>query len=127
MHYVALVNCAALFLYVFMITKVGQSRGKYGVPAPATTGHDAFERLYRVQCNTAEQLIIFLPALWLFAYYVSDVWASVIGVVFIVGRVIYYVSYVKNPKGRALGMVLTLFPSVAMLVGVVIAVIMQIA
>lgn len=125
MHYVALVSCAALLLYAFMIGKVGQSRGKYGVSAPATTGHESFERMFRVQCNTGEQLILFLPALWLFAYFVSANWASVIGVVFIIGRIIYYQGYVSDPKGRALGMVLTFFPSIIMVVGALIAVIMQ--
>jgi len=125
MHYVALISCAVLLLYIFMVAKTGQARGKYGVSAPATTGNEVFERYLRVQVNTTEQLVLFFPALWLFAYYVSDLWAAILGAVFLVGRTLYFVSYTRDPKSRTIGMVLTLFPSAIMVVGTLIGVAMN--
>ena len=74
MEYTALVILAALAQYLFFSVRVGMARGKYGIKAPATRGDEAWERLFRVQMNTLEQLIVFLPALVLFSLYVSDFW-----------------------------------------------------
>lgn len=72
----ALVTLIALLEYFFFVFRVGFSRPKFGVEAPATTGHPEWERIYRVQQNTLEQLIIFIPSLWIFAYFVSPVWGA---------------------------------------------------
>ena len=81
---------ALQFLYFGML--VGKAREKYGVKAPATTGHEIFERHFRVQQNTLENLILFLPGLYLFAHYASPRWAAILGVVFLVGRQLYAVT-----------------------------------
>jgi hypothetical protein len=107
----------ALLQYLFFGMAVGAARGRHGVKAPATTGNEIFERYYRVQMNTLELLIVLVPALPLFAYYVSVRWAVVLGLVYVVGRFVYFFAYVKAPEKRGLGYLLSYVPAVAMLVG----------
>lgn len=120
MAYVLLVIVLALLQFVLFGIAVGRARGKYGVHAPAVSGNEHFERYFRVQMNTLEQLIVFLPAVWLFAQFVSPQWAAGLGGVYLVGRTLYFLSYVKNPKSRGLGFILTSLPSLIMLVGVLV-------
>jgi uncharacterized membrane protein YecN with MAPEG domain len=91
-------------------------RGKHSIKAPAVSGHEEFDRMFRVQQNTMEQLVAFVPALWIFGYIVNPLWGAGIGLVFIIGRFIYRTSYLKNPDSRGLGFALTFIPTVVMLV-----------
>lgn len=120
MHYVAIVTAVALLQFFWFGWQVGVARSKYNIPAPAISGNDVFERTFRVQMNTQEQLLVFLPALWIFASFVSPLWAAVLGAVFIVGRAVYSVSYVKDPKSRSIGFALTAIPNLLMLLGILI-------
>ena len=113
----ALVTAAALLEYIFFTMRVGFSRDKYGVDAPATSGHPEWERYFRVQQNTLEQLIVFLPALWMFATFVSAVFASIIGCAFLLGRILYFAAYVKDPKTRAVGFVMGFLANMVLLLG----------
>jgi len=127
MAYVHIVTALAIFQFVIFGMKVGRARATYSVKAPAVTGNEVFERHFRVQQNTMEQLFIFLPGIFLFARYVNPEWAAEIGAAYLIGREIYAASYVKNPASRSLGFALSALPSMALilggLIGAVIAVI----
>lgn len=88
-------------LLLFVVTLLaGRAREKYGVKAPATTGHPLFERAYRVQMNTLEQTVVFLPALWLAARWGNPAWAGILGLIWIAGRIWYVVTYNRDPASR---------------------------
>jgi uncharacterized MAPEG superfamily protein len=117
MELTAIVTILALIEYIVLGARVGQARGRYGVEAPATTGHPVFERYFRVHQNTLEQLVVFVPALWLFAYYVSNRVAALLGLVFIVARVLYARGYVADPKQRETGALVTVVANAVLLLG----------
>jgi hypothetical protein len=104
----ALVVLLAVLLLFGTMFAVGRARGKYGIKAPATSGHPAFERAYRVQMNTLEAVLLFLPTLWVAAHYGYGGWAGVAGLVWIVGRGWYALAYLRDAArrggGYALGM-----------------------
>jgi len=102
-EWTSLATCLALLLYIYMGLRVGGARTKFNVAAPAMTGDPIFERHFRVHLNTLEWLPVFLVSMWLFALYWSDQIAAGLGVVWIIGRVIYMTSYVKDPKSRSAG------------------------
>lgn len=114
---VFVVMLLALLEYFWFSIAVGRARYRYGVKAPATSGNEDFERVYRVQMNTLELLAMFLPALWSFALFVSPMWASVLGLVFIVGRLLYFTGYVKAADKRSVGFGLSMFPTLFLLIG----------
>ncbi|MDX2166160.1 MAG: MAPEG family protein [Deltaproteobacteria bacterium] len=117
MTFPAIVALLALLEYMVISLLCGQARGRYDVQAPATTGHPIFERWYRVQMNTLEQLIVFIPALFLFARFVGPRGAGWLGLVFVVGRALYARSYVADPASRSLGFGLTFIPNVILVLG----------
>lgn len=118
MALVLIVIVLALVQFYAFGFAVARARGKFGVRAPATTGHPEFERYFRAQMNTLEQLVGFLPAIWLFAQFVDPYWAAGFGGVYLLGRQLYFMSYVKDPKSRGLGFALTSLPTFIMLAGV---------
>lgn len=123
MALVHLIVALALLQFIVFGMAVGWARGKYGVKAPATTGNELFERYFRVQMNTLEQLVVFVPAILLFATVDGPRWAAILGAVWLVGRVIFFYSYTRNPASRGLGFILTLLPSMIMVIGVLVAVV----
>jgi len=102
-HFTALVTCLALLFYFVTSFNVGKARVTFGVKAPAISGNPDFERVFRVQMNTLEWLPLFLPALWLFAIYISDAIAAALGVVWIAGRILYMIGYSRAANKRGLG------------------------
>lgn len=120
MPFVAIVTVLALLQFFYLSLQVGRARSRYGVAAPATSGNEIFERHFRVHMNTQEQLVMFLPSLWIFSAYISSLWAAALGVVFILGRAIYAISYVRDPKTRSLGFGLTILPTMAMMIGILV-------
>jgi uncharacterized MAPEG superfamily protein len=117
MAIIAVITGLALIEYMALSLRVGLARGKYGVEAPATTGDELFERHYRVQQNTLEQLMVFLPSLWLFAQFTSVDIAAGLGVVFIVGRALYAMSYVADPGKRTTGFLIGYLANAALVIG----------
>ena len=112
---------------------VGQAREMYGVKAPAVSGDPIFERYYRVQQNTLEQLIVFLPATVAFSYTAEVIgWpgyyiATGLGIVWVVGRYLYFKAYIENPSKRMTGFLLTFLPNVLMVVGTLVCLVISAA
>ena len=117
MEPVATVIVVALLEYVVFGALVGRARGLYGVKAPAVSGHEIFERYFRVHQNTLELLVSFVPAMWLFGLYVSPAWAAWLGLLYVAGRVVYLLGYVRDPAKREIGFALSVLPIVVLLVG----------
>ena len=115
MAYVDMIATLALLQFFVFGWLVGRARGRYGVKAPAVTGHEMFERAFRVQMNTLEMLIMFIPALYLGAKYWSVAIAAGLGAVYLIGRIIFAVTYLSNPAKRSLGFVLSVVPSLILL------------
>lgn len=122
MNYVHLVALLAVFEFFLFIVLVGRARIKHKIKAPATSGHPQFERAFRVQMNTMEQLLLFLPALWIAGLYWSQAVIAGIGAVWLVGRLVYRHQYVSNPDSRAPGFMLTILPTVVLMVAALIGV-----
>ncbi len=125
MELVSIITLLAIFQFWILGGLVGRARGKYGVKAPQTAGDEHFERWFRVHYNTLEKLIVFLPALWLFGYYVGQYYAAALGAVYLIGRVLYAVSYVREPSSRALGTLISELPTLIMVLGGLLAVVIQ--
>lgn len=102
-HFTAIVTLLAVMFYFYTSVRVARARAAFGIKAPAMTGHPDFERMFRVQMNTLEWMPIFLPALWLFALYLGDVYAALLGAIWIVGRVFYMTGYAQAADKRGLG------------------------
>lgn len=121
----ALVTLATLLVFFWMIIRVGGARVRFKVEAPATTGHPEFERHFRVQSNTQEGLVVFLPSLWLFSLALDnvkgaplgDLAGAALGVVWIIGRIIYMFSYVRDPASRSAGFGIQALATMIALVG----------
>jgi glutathione S-transferase len=117
MAYVDIVTALAVLQFIVFGFRVGAARGRYGVKAPAITGNEIFERHFRVQQNTLEQLIAFLPGIYLFSRYFNPLVAAALGVVYLVGRELYAFTYVKDPSKRDVGFGMTFLPLVILVAG----------
>ncbi len=117
MSLVYIVLGLALLQYLYFGFAVGGARGRYGVKAPATAGHEVFERYFRVHMNTLELLVVLIPALPLFAWYISPRWAAGLGGVYLLGRFLYFFGYVKDPAKRSAGFGLSFVPIAVLLLG----------
>jgi glutathione S-transferase len=113
----ALVSLLALLVYFWMGLRVGQARGKFAIAAPAISGHPDFDRAFRIQANTLEWLPLFLVSLWLFSFYWSDKIAAAIGLVWILGRILYLTGYSKAAEARSRGFGIQALATGALLFG----------
>lgn len=112
----ALVTLLTVLLLFATTMVTGHARGKYGIKAPATSGHPLYERAYRVQMNTIESSVLFLPTLWLAAIYGFSGWAGGVGLVWVGGRVWYALAYLHDPATRGPGFATGMFACLALLV-----------
>lgn len=115
MQYVQIIAVLAVLQYLLFTAMVGRARTKYEIKAPATAGHEQFERALRVQENTLEQLVAFLPVLWIASMHWPDLWVAAIGLIWIIGRFIYRRLYLTDPAKRAPGFALTMVPTIVLL------------
>lgn len=120
MNYVDIVAVIAVLQLIFFSVLVGRARGQYGVSAPAVTGHELFERTYRVQMNTLELLVAFLPALFLAGKYWPQTAVAGLGAVYVLGRFIYWRAYMGAPKSRGLGFGLSALPILVLLLAALV-------
>jgi len=116
-NYTALVTCLTILFYFFTSVRVARARAAFKIKPPAISGNADFERVFRVQMNTLEWLPIFLPALWLFAVYVSDKYAALAGLVWIIGRILYMTGYEKAAEKRRLGFLIQSLAATVLLFG----------
>ena len=124
MEFATLVIMLALAQYIFFVGKTGQFRGKYEINAPSCSGDVNFERMFRIQQNTMEQLVIFIPALLAFSYFVSPVWGPCLGLVFFIGRFVYFQAYLNDPTTRGPGWMMTFFTNIILVLGTFLGVIL---
>jgi hypothetical protein len=117
MAYVHIVTVLAVLQFIGFGFRVAKARTRFAVAAPAVTGNPVFERHFRVQQNTLEQLIGLLPGLYLYSTYYNPVWAAALGVMYLVGREVYAFTYVKDPVKRGPGFMLTALPVAVLLLG----------
>ena len=127
MAYVDIVTALALLQFIVLGFKAGGARTRYGIKAPAVTGHEIFERHFRVQQNTLEQMIVLLPGLYLFSHYYDPRIAAALGAIYLVGREVYAMSYVKDPAKRGPGFGLTFLPNVILVIGGLVGAVRQLA
>jgi uncharacterized MAPEG superfamily protein len=114
-HLSALVTLLTILLLAGCMFAVGRARVKYAIKAPATSGHPAFERAYRVQMNTLEGAVMFLPTLWLATLYGFGGWAGVAGLAWVAGRIWYALAYVRDPARREAGFAIGMLAWLALL------------
>lgn len=117
MELVALVTVIILIEYFVFVMMVGTARHKTGIKAPATSGHPLLERTFRVQMNTLEQLAVVLPTLWLFGLYVHAMAAAGLGLLFVIGRALYYFGYVADPAKRGTGFGIGFLATIVLILG----------
>ena len=120
-----LATALALMIYQGTAIKVGKAREQFGIKAPATSGNEQFERIYRVQMNTLEQIVVFLPSLWMFAFFVNDKFAGLLGLVWSIGRIIYAKGYYGDAAKRHNGFIISFFAAIILLIGSVIGALLQ--
>ncbi len=124
-YYTAIVTLLVVAFYFFIATQVAVARGKFGVKLPATTGNPDFERVFRAHVNTLEWMPIFLVPLWLCAIYFNDFAAAAVGLVWLVGRTVYFMGYRKAVEGRLPGFFIQALACILLFLGAAVGLIMH--
>ncbi len=129
----AVVTILATFFFFWTGYNVGRMRGKYGIKAPVMTGDPEFERSVRVQMNTLEWSVVFLPLLWLatiyFAPAMTMLWLAwlppVFGLIWIAGRILYMNGYMTAPENRSTGFLISAIAVVGLLIMSLVGIVMR--
>jgi len=125
MKLTAWVTIASLLMYIWVFARAGKARSEHGVKAPSMDGPLAFQSALRVQTNTVEQLVIFLPLLWLSASYMGDMTAAILGAIWVVGRIIYALGYYQAPDKRSLGFGISSVAAIGLLIAAIAGLVMH--
>ncbi|BAZ21955.1 MAPEG family protein [Kalymmatonema gypsitolerans NIES-4073] len=121
----SLITALTLLLYLVITINVVRARIKYKVLPPQMTGNPYFERVLRVQQNTLEQLVLFLPGLWLFSFYVNPLWGALLGAVWLVGRIVYAWGYYQAADKRRIGFSISSISGILLLLGSLFGIILS--
>ena len=127
MLWTELVTLLALVVYLGTLVYCGRMRSRHRIMAPATSGHPAYERAFRIQQNTLEQLVAFVPSLWLFSLLVNPRIGAIPGAIWVLGRVVYAVSYARAPERRGPGFIVAFIVLIVLLAGALVKAVVTIA
>jgi glutathione S-transferase len=120
-----LITLLAVITFQATAMQVGRARMRHGVKPPLMSGPPAFERAMRVQQNTLEQIVVFLPAFWLAVLFSNATAASALGAVWVLGRVLYAVGYLRAPEQRGLGFAISFIATTVLLVMALVGSVMR--
>lgn len=123
--YTAMVTLLAVLLYFVMATRVAAARSRFKVVHPATTGNPDFERVFRAHINTLEWMPIVLPTLWISAFYFSDRAAAAAGLLWIIGRILFFIGYSKAVEKRVPGFLIQFVACALLMIGAVAGIAMR--
>jgi glutathione S-transferase len=101
--YTAIVTLLAVAFCFYLAARVVFARGRYGVHAPAVTGHPEFERIFRAHQNMLEWMPLFFVPLWICAFYLSDRVAAGLGLAWVASRIVYFIGYTRAAEKRISG------------------------
>jgi glutathione S-transferase len=124
-RYTAIVTLLTLAFYFYLATRVAVARGKFKVELPATTGNADFERIFRVHMNTLEWMPTFLVPLWLCAFYLNDAAAAVLGLIWVGGRILYFIGYRKAVEKRLPGFLVQVTACGLLFLGAIAGIVMH--
>jgi len=125
MEAVAIVTVLVLAQFFYFGIQAASARGSAGLKAPDMCGEENCDRKFRIHQNTMEQLVVVIPAMWLFAYFVNPLWAAGAGLVYLLGRFVYSAAYTKAPDSRGVGFMMSFLPAAVMLIWVLIKMVMS--
>ena len=125
-YYTSIVSLLVVPMYVWMGLRVAGAHRKYNVPLPTMSGEPNFDRVCRAHANTLEWIPTFMITLWTCAYFLSDIGAAALGLVWIVGRVLYALGYAKSVEKRIPGFGIQAFACLLLLIGAVVGLIQHI-
>ncbi len=116
-YYPAIVTLLVALVYFSMALTVARTHQRTGILAPTMTGDPVLERTCRAHINMLEWMPIALPSMWLLAIYWSPAVAALLGLVWIVGRIIYFIGYVSEATKRFPGFFIQSTAAFVMLFG----------
>ena len=125
MELVYIVILLALIVYIVLGFLVGRAREAHGVKAPAITGPEPFERTFRAHQNTLERLVVFVPAVWIFGTFVDPLWAAIVGLVYVIGCVLYAMGYISAAEKRGPGATVSFVANAVLVLGGLVGLILS--